>query len=148
METHQLPPELERIAQKAEACAAEFARGLVILAYELAREVVEEIRTLSQPSAHSESKPSASHQSAQGQFLSVEEAAEFLRLKPSTLYSWVSNDKIPYSKVGSRILFEREALVEFVKTRKGKRRRDNNAQVSTPGKPREKDSQTPIRMVK
>jgi|GEM_PF-4083191 len=137
METHQLPPELEQIAQKAEAGAAEFARGLVILAYELASEVVEEIKPSIQPNIQNESKPSASHQPAQGQFLSVEEAAELLRLKPSTLYSWVSNDKIPYSKVGSRILFAREALVEFVKSREGRKK-----------KPREKDSQTPIRMVK
>ena len=137
METHQLPLELEEIAQRAEAGAAEFARGLVILAYELASEVVEEIRPSNQPSVRNDSKASASRQPAQGQFLSVEEAAEFLRLKPSTLYSWVSNDKIPYSKVGSRILFEREALVEFVKMREGRRK-----------KPREKDSQTPIRMVK
>lgn len=137
MEPHQLPPELERIAQKAEAGAAEFARGLVILAYELASEIVEEIRPSNQPSFQNEPKPPASHSSAQGQFLSVEEAAEFLRLKPTTLYSWVSNDKIPYSKVGSRILFEREALVEFVKTREGRKKKSP-----------EKDSQTQFRMVK
>src|SRR5438128_44762 len=139
METHQLPPELERIAQKAEAGAAEFARGLVIFGYELIRDLVEEVRSSIQPSVQDESKPSATHASAQGQFLSVKEAAEFLRLKPSTLYSWVSKNKneIPYSKVGSRILFEREALVEFVKTREGRRK-----------KPREKDSQTPLRMLK
>src|SRR5213080_5118032 len=122
---------IEQIAQKAETGAAELARRVVIFGFEVVTDFLEEVRSSNQPSVQNESKASASHQSAQGQFLSVEEAAEFLRLKPTTLYSWVSNDKIPYSKVGSRVLFEREALVEFVKTREGRRK-----------KPREKDSQT------
>lgn len=143
-----LPESIEQIAQKAETGAAELARSAIVLGYELLTDLVEKVRLSVQTTARDYAEPLANASSNTGQFLSVEEAAEFLRLKPSTLYSWVSNDKIPYSKVGSRILFEREALIEFVKTREGKRRRANNAQVSTPGKPREKDSQTPIRMVK
>jgi excisionase family DNA binding protein len=137
METHQLPPELERIAQKAEAGAAELARGLVTFVYQQVSDLVEEARSSTPPSVQNQPKASASHKPPQGQFLSVEEAAELLRLKPSTIYAWVSKNEIPYSKVGSRVLFEREALVEFVKTRESRKK-----------KPREKDSQTPIRMVK
>src|SRR5437016_426741 len=116
METR-LPESIERIAQKAEASAAELARVAIVLGHELFNDLVEEVKLSIQAIARNDSEPQVNISSNQGQFLSLEEAAEFLRLKPSTLYSWVSNDKIPYSKVGSRILFEREALIEFVKTR-------------------------------
>ena len=136
METR-LPESIERITQKAEAGAAELARAAVVLGYELFSDLIDEVRLSVQTTVRSDPKPSGNASSNQSQFLSVEEAAEFLRLKPSTLYSWVSNGKIPYSKVGSRILFEREALVEFVKTREEHKE-----------KPRKKDSQTPLRVIK
>ena len=38
-------------------------------------------------------------------FMNVEEAAEFLRLAPKTLYGLVSQRRVPYRKAGRRLLF-------------------------------------------
>ena len=46
--------------------------------------------------------------------LTIEEAAAFTRLKKSTLYSYVESRRIPFLKVGSRVLFEKDALVEWL----------------------------------
>lgn len=136
MESPRLPESIELIARKAEAGAAELARSAITLGFELLSELIEEVR-LAHSDARNESRPSENAASANGRFLSLDEAAEFLRLKRSTLYSWVSNDKITYSKVGSRILFEREALIEFVKARQGRT-----------GKHRSKHSQTGLQVLK
>jgi excisionase family DNA binding protein len=40
----------------------------------------------------------------------IREAADFTRLKPATLYAYIASRKIPYLKVGSRVLFGREDL--------------------------------------
>jgi excisionase family DNA binding protein len=111
MQSISLPPSIEEIAKKAEVGAAELARGAVTLAYDLLRELVDEVKR----------SVSACPQVVQenGKFLSVEEAAEFLRVKTSTIYSWVSQGKIPHSKVGSRVLFEKSVLVEFVNKEDG-----------------------------
>lgn len=105
MQSISLLPSVEEIAKKAEAGAAELARGAVTLAYDILSDLVDEVKR----------SMSACPQVVQetGKFLSVEEAAEFLRVKTSTIYSWVSQGKIPHSKVGSRVLFEKSALVEF-----------------------------------
>jgi len=106
METISLPPSIEQIAKKAESGAAELARGAVTLAYDLVSDLVHEVRRLIPPS------PQVVQEN--GQFMTVEEAAEFLRVKSSTIYSWVSQGKIPHSKVGSRVLFEkRRGLMRF-----------------------------------
>ncbi len=42
--------------------------------------------------------------------LTVAEAADFTRLRVSTIYRYVQARRIPFLKVGSRVLFEREAL--------------------------------------
>lgn len=46
--------------------------------------------------------------------VNLTEAAEMLRLKPSTLRAWVLRRKIPFVKLGRRVLFRRsdiEALI-------------------------------------
>jgi excisionase family DNA binding protein len=44
------------------------------------------------------------------QFLDVTEAAQFLRVRPATLYAWVHERKIPYRKHGSRLVFRADEL--------------------------------------
>lgn len=44
------------------------------------------------------------------EFLTVEEAATFLRVKPDTLYSWVHKERIPFRKHGSRLVFSKRDL--------------------------------------
>ena len=42
---------------------------------------------------------------SQVQFLTVKEAAEFLRVAVATVYRWVYERRIPYRKHGSRLVF-------------------------------------------
>jgi excisionase family DNA binding protein len=49
------------------------------------------------------------------QFLSVKDASELTTLAKSTLYTYVHYKKIPYCKVGERIVFEKDKLVRFMK---------------------------------
>jgi len=100
METTILPEPVERIAQEAEAGAAELARRAIVLGYRFMTDLIDEVRSSVQANMPKEPEPLVNPQSNQGQFFSIQEASEFLRLKPSTLYAWVSKDKIPYSKGG------------------------------------------------
>jgi excisionase family DNA binding protein len=43
----------------------------------------------------------------QPQLLDVGEVAEFLRLKPSTVRSWILKKRIPYVKLGRRVFVRR-----------------------------------------
>ena len=44
------------------------------------------------------------------EILNIREAAKLTRLSAGTLYIYVERRKIPFLKIGSRVLFEREAL--------------------------------------
>jgi excisionase family DNA binding protein len=46
--------------------------------------------------------------------LSIREASEFLGLKVPTLYKYICSKKIPYVKLGSRVLFDPEKLMMWV----------------------------------
>ena len=48
-------------------------------------------------------------------FLSVQEAAELLRVSPRTVYGWVSQRLVPYRKAGRRVIFLESELLEFTK---------------------------------
>jgi excisionase family DNA binding protein len=48
-------------------------------------------------------------------FLTVTEAAEFLLVKPSTLYGWVHERKIPFRKHGSKLVFSYQDLQAWSK---------------------------------
>lgn len=54
--------------------------------------------------------------------ITVREAAELLRLAPKTLYSLVSQRRIPYRKAGRRLLFERSEILEWTQPPERKRR--------------------------
>ncbi|MDR1232774.1 MAG: helix-turn-helix domain-containing protein [Puniceicoccales bacterium] len=51
------------------------------------------------------------------QYLTRKEAAEYLRVKPQTLAKWACTRfrKIPYCKVGSRVLYDYDDIQAFVK---------------------------------
>ena len=51
----------------------------------------------------------------QARFMTVHEAAELLRLAPKTLYSLVSQRRIPYRKAGRRLLFLESELVDWTR---------------------------------
>lgn len=50
--------------------------------------------------------------------MNVEEVAEYLRVKPSTVYEWAKQGNIPTAKVGRLWRFERDDIEAWVKSRK------------------------------
>jgi excisionase family DNA binding protein len=50
-------------------------------------------------------------------FLIVEEVADLLRCKKRTIYDMVEQDRIPYRKVGGRLLFDVDEVIEWTKRR-------------------------------
>jgi excisionase family DNA binding protein len=45
---------------------------------------------------------------------SIEQAAEQLNVSPFTLRAWVHQGRIPYVKLGSRVLFRQKDLESFI----------------------------------
>jgi excisionase family DNA binding protein len=54
-------------------------------------------------------------------FLDVAGAAEFLACKPDRIYALTSSNRIPHHKDGSRLLFDRDELREYVRNGGAKR---------------------------
>lgn len=52
--------------------------------------------------------------------LSVAHAAEFMGVRPATVYAWVEAGRLPCLRAGSLIRFERESLFEWLKGREGR----------------------------
>jgi excisionase family DNA binding protein len=56
-------------------------------------------------------------------YLSVKQAAVYLTLAPSTIYTYIHYGKIPFAKIGERVVFEQNRLDRWIKTKtKGDRR--------------------------
>lgn len=51
--------------------------------------------------------------SANLKFLTVEEAAELVRVEPETIRNWVSQNRMPFRKAGSKTLFLLEELLDW-----------------------------------
>lgn len=45
---------------------------------------------------------------------SIDEIASRLGIKKSTLYTWVHYKKIPYIKIGRKLAFSEEKIIEFI----------------------------------
>lgn len=60
------------------------------------------------------------------QFLSIQEAAEFLNLSVPTIYSKVSRSELPVMKRGNRLYFSSVELMEYLKAG----RKKSNAEIS------------------
>jgi excisionase family DNA binding protein len=57
----------------------------------------------------------------QPKFLTVRQAAELLHLAPKTVYSLVSQQRIPYRHAGRRLLFLESELIEWTRPAERKR---------------------------
>jgi|SRR5215510_8258447 len=55
----------------------------------------------------------AAKQATRPEFLTVEEIAEMLRVKPRTIYDMVAQNRIPYRKVGRRVVFLLTEILEW-----------------------------------
>jgi len=49
------------------------------------------------------------------ELLNSKELCEFLGIHPSTLSKWKAENKIPYKKLGKRIFFNREEVMQALK---------------------------------
>ena len=54
--------------------------------------------------------------------LDIKEAAEFLNVSPNTLYSWVSQRRIPFVKLGRRVEFDLKDLEDWIEYHKVKQK--------------------------
>jgi excisionase family DNA binding protein len=54
-------------------------------------------------------------------FMNVDQAAEFLACNPDRIYALKSAGRIPFHKDGSRLLFDRDELREYVRNGGAKR---------------------------
>ena len=59
------------------------------------------------------------------QFLTIQEASDFLKLSVPTLYSKVSKNEIPYMKRSKRLYFSLTELMEYLK----QGRKNSNAEI-------------------
>jgi excisionase family DNA binding protein len=48
------------------------------------------------------------------EFLTAAEAADFLGLSKSTIYSWVAADRVPYHRLGRALRFRRKELERWL----------------------------------
>ena len=54
----------------------------------------------------------------ENKLLTIDQAAKFLNLSKSTVYSKVSKGELPYMKKGKRLYFSQEELVDYIKSGK------------------------------
>ncbi len=46
-------------------------------------------------------------------YLTLKEVAELLKVKPRTVYSWVSANRVPYERKGGLLRFRLDAVVNW-----------------------------------
>ena len=46
-------------------------------------------------------------------YLTLKEVSELLKVKPRTIYAWVSDKRIPYERKGSLLRFRLDAIVAW-----------------------------------
>lgn len=49
-------------------------------------------------------------------YISIDDAAEFLNIKPVTLRKWIKDKNVPSHKIGKQWKFKRSELEEWVKS--------------------------------
>lgn len=49
------------------------------------------------------------------ELIGVKELAQYLKVNPQTIYNWVADNKIPYTKVGDLLRFSKLDIDEWVK---------------------------------
>jgi len=74
---------------------------------------VDELNNLIQKAVHEGLK-----EKTQKELLNFKEACEFLGISSSALNTWKRQNRIPYKKLGKRIMFSREELLKALKDSK------------------------------
>ena len=52
------------------------------------------------------------------EILTVKEVAEWLKLKPTTIYDWAARSRIPCVRLGGRLRFVKKDLNRWIESRK------------------------------
>jgi excisionase family DNA binding protein len=61
--------------------------------------------------------------------LDVEEIAEFLRVKPGTIYQWTHEGYIPYIKIGKLLRFRRSKILKWLENKSTNGRKTRKVDV-------------------
>lgn len=61
--------------------------------------------------------------------LTVEEIAEYLQVRPSTIYQWTHQGFIPHVKLGNRVRFRLSQVDRWIERRENNGRLTNKIQV-------------------
>jgi excisionase family DNA binding protein len=61
--------------------------------------------------------------------LTVEEIADYLQVKPSTIYQWTHQGFIPHVKLGNRVRFRLSQVDRWIEKRENNGRLTNKIQV-------------------
>ena len=70
--------------------------------------------SVKQSNAHLENAPTNLAQANQIPiYLTLKEVAELLKVKPRTVYAWVSDNRIPFERKGSLLRFRLDAIVAW-----------------------------------
>jgi len=64
-----------------------------------------------------------------GKLLTVEEIAEYLSLKPSTIYQWTHQGFIPHVKLGNRVRFKVSQIEKWLESRTVNGRARNRVEI-------------------
>lgn len=73
---------------------------------ELLTQLLGEVRELSRRLGSMEGSP---------EWLNIDEAAAYLKIKPSTIHMKTSRGSIPHHKIGGKLLFDKKELDNFIK---------------------------------
>jgi excisionase family DNA binding protein len=69
--------------------------------------------SVKQSNALLESAPTNLAQAKPPIYLTLKEVAELLKVKPRTVYAWVSDNRIPFERKGSLLRFRLDAVVAW-----------------------------------
>jgi len=70
--------------------------------------------SVKQSNGHLENAPTnLAHANRAPIYLTLKEVAQLLKVKPRTVYSWVSDNRIPFERKGSLLRFRLDAIVAW-----------------------------------
>ena len=49
------------------------------------------------------------------ELMGVTELSQYLKVNPQTIYNWVSNNKVPYTKIGDLLRFKKSDIDGWLK---------------------------------
>ncbi|MCP9762966.1 helix-turn-helix transcriptional regulator [Lacihabitans soyangensis] len=92
------------------------AENIVITTKEMLEGIIEEtVNKAISACLHLQGSTKLVHDPTKDEFLNIESASSFTKLAKQTLYQMVCERRIPHLKIGARVFFYRNELVEWMK---------------------------------